>query len=160
MKAIEHRLGLWALWLLIATLAVTPLMKFAGLRLLQFRRALGVLAFFFVLVHVLVWLVLDVQILSQVWADILKRPYITIGMAAFVMMLPLAITSNNWSVRKLGAPRWRSLHKLTYPVAILGGVHFVMLVKGWQVEPLWYLGVIVMLIALRKLPKKARRQAT
>lgn len=158
-KAIEHRLGLWALWLLIATLAITPLMKFAGLRLLQFRRALGVLAFFYVLVHVLVWLVLDVQILSQVWADILKRPYITIGMAAFVMMLPLAITSNNWSVRKLGAPRWRSLHKLTYPVAILGGVHFVMLVKGWQVEPLWYLGVIVILIALRKLPKKARRQA-
>ena len=155
-KVIEHRMGLWALWLLIAGLAVTPLQRFVGLRLIRFRRAIGLVAFFFVLVHLLTWLVLDVQILSQVWADIVKRPYITIGMAAFLLMIPLAATSNDWSVRRLGR-RWRQLHRLTYAVAILGGVHFVMLAKGWQLEPLLYLGAIVGLVGLRLVPSRRNR---
>lgn len=147
-KAMEHALGERALQLLILGLAITPLRKHLGLNLLRFRRAIGVTAFFFVFAHLLVWLVLDVQLLDQIWADILKRPYITIGMTSFVLMLPLALTSNNWSVRKLG-PRWRKLHKVTYLACLLGGLHFVMLAKGFQLEPLIYMGTVVGLLALR-----------
>ncbi|MDE4191884.1 protein-methionine-sulfoxide reductase heme-binding subunit MsrQ [Phaeobacter gallaeciensis] len=156
-KALEHEYGELALKLLVAVLAVTPLRRYAGLNLMRFRRALGVLSFIYVLCHLLVWLLLDVQIPSQILADILKRPYITIGMAAFVLLLPLAVTSNNASVRRLG-PRWRILHRLTYPAVALGAVHYVMLVKGFQIEPLVYLAVILALLALR-LPV-VRRKAT
>lgn len=147
-KALEHALGEFALQLAIAGLAVTPLRRWAGVNLLKFRRAIGIMTFTYVFLHLLVWLVLDVQILGQIWADILKRPYITVGMAGFVLMLPLVMTSNNWSVRRLG-PRWRKLHRLTYPAVLLGGVHYLMLVKGFQIEPLAYLGVICLLLALR-----------
>src|SRR6056297_6078 len=149
-------MGLWALWLLIAGLAITPLQRFAGLRLIRFRRAVGLLAFFYVLVHLLTWLVLDVQILSQVWADILKRPYITIGMAGFVLMLPLAVTSNDGAVRRMGALAWQRLHRLTYAVCLLGAIHFAMLVKGWQLEPFLYLGAILGLLALRLVPRRRK----
>jgi sulfoxide reductase heme-binding subunit YedZ len=155
-KAMEHQMGEWALWLLIAGLCITPLRRFAGINLLRFRRAIGLLAFFYIVGHLLVWLVLDVQILSQIWRDILKRPYITIGMGAFVLLIPLAVTSNNFSIRKMGA-RWRQLHKLVYLAAVLGAVHFVMLVKGFQYEPLIYLGVVLALLALR-LPILSRRR--
>lgn len=148
-EALEHRYGELALQLIVAGLAVTPLRQWAGLNLMPFRRAIGVLAFFFVLAHFLVWAVLDVQRLSAIWADILERPYVTIGMAGFVMLIPLAVTSNNWSVRKLGGIAWRKLHRLVYPAALLGAVHYVWLAKGFQVEPLVYLGVIIGLIALR-----------
>ncbi|SEJ05672.1 sulfoxide reductase heme-binding subunit YedZ [Pseudooceanicola nitratireducens] len=155
-KAMEHQMGEWALWLLIAGLCITPLRRFARINLLRFRRAIGLLAFFYIVGHLLVWLVLDVQILSQIWRDILKRPYITIGMAAFVLLIPLAVTSNNFSIRQMGA-RWRQLHKLVYLAAVLGAVHFVMLVKGFQYEPLIYLGVVLALLALR-LPILSRRR--
>ncbi|MEQ8294700.1 MAG: protein-methionine-sulfoxide reductase heme-binding subunit MsrQ [Roseovarius sp.] len=147
-EAIEHAYGEAALYLLIAGLAVTPLRRFAKVNLLKFRRAIGLACFFFVTIHLLTWAVLDVQALDRVWADILKRPYITVGMAAFVLLLPLAVTSNNLSVRRLG-PKWRLLHKLAYPAAILGAVHYVMLVKGWQAKPLVMLSVILVLLALR-----------
>ena len=155
-KALEQELGRLSLQVLIAVLAVTPLRKHTGISLLKFRRALGLLVFFYVVVHLSVWLFLDVQIWSQIWADIVKRPYITIGMAGLLLMVPLAITSNNWSMRKLGAATWRKLHKLTYVVAVLGAVHFVMLRKGWQVEPLIYLTIIALLLATRyvRLPKR------
>ncbi|GAB5512270.1 MAG: protein-methionine-sulfoxide reductase heme-binding subunit MsrQ [Hyphomicrobiales bacterium] len=147
-KVMEHALGERALQLLILGLAITPLRKYIGLNLLKFRRAIGVTAFFYVFLHLLVWLVLDVQLLDQIWADILKRPYITIGMVGFVLLLPLAVTSNNWSVRRLG-PKWRKLHKLTYLACLLGGLHFVMLAKGFQLEPLLYLGTVIVLLLLR-----------
>lgn len=147
-KEIEHELGELALQALILGLAVTPLRRFVGLNLMKFRRAIGVLTFYYVSMHLLVWLVLDVQLIDQIWADIVKRPYITIGMAGFATLLPLAITSNNWSVRRLGST-WRRLHRLVYPAALLGGVHYVMLVKGFQVEPLIYLGVIIVLLVMR-----------
>lgn len=158
-KALEHELGEFALQLLIFGLAVTPLRKHVGVNLIKFRRAIGLMAFLYVFLHLLTWLVLDVQILSQIWADILKRPYITVGMAGFALLVPLALTSNNWSVRRLG-PRWRKLHKLTYAAVLLGGLHFVMLVKGFQLEPLIYLGVILGLLALRIEPGKLRRRFT
>ncbi len=147
-NVLERDLGEFALRLLIAGLAITPLFRFAKINLVKFRRALGIMAFVYVFAHLLVWLLLDVQIVSQIWADILKRPYITIGMVAFLLMIPLVATSNDWSVRRLG-PSWRTLHKLTYVVAILGAVHFVMLSKGFQLEPLIYLAVVISFVATR-----------
>ena len=152
-KALEREMGELGLKLLIASLLVTPLRRFAGINLLRFRRALGLIAFIYIALHLLVWLVLDVQIPSQIIADILKRPYVTVGMAGFALLVPLALTSNNWSIRKLGR-RWQKLHKLVYPAILLGAVHFVMLVKGWQVEPLVYLGLCILLVGLRYLPRR------
>lgn len=148
-KALEHAYGEAGLKLLVATLAVTPLRRHLGLNLLKFRRALGLSAFFYIAAHLLVWLVLDVQLLSQIWADIVKRPYITVGMAGFALLLPLALTSNNLAIRKLGAASWRRLHKVTYAAAILGAVHFVMLVKGFQLEPFAYLLAVLLLLGSR-----------
>ncbi|MFV1497677.1 protein-methionine-sulfoxide reductase heme-binding subunit MsrQ [Phaeobacter sp. JH20_02] len=147
-KALEHEYGKLALQLLVVTLAVTPLRRLLGLNLMRFRRAIGLLCFLYVSCHLMVWLLLDVQLLGQILADIVKRPYITIGMAAFVLMLPLALTSNNASVRRLRG-KWRSLHRLTYPAALFGALHYVMLVKGFQLEPLIYMGLILLLLALR-----------
>ena len=148
-EALEHRYGELALQLIVAGLAVTPLRQHLGLNLMPFRRAIGVLAFFYVLAHFLVWAVLDVQRLSAIWADILERPYVTIGMAGFLLLIPLAVTSNNRAVRKLGGLQWRKLHRLVYPAALLGAVHYVWLAKGFQIEPLVYLFTIVGLLALR-----------
>ena len=156
-ETLEHELGERGLQLLIVGLAITPMRRYLGLNLIKFRRAIGVMTFVYISLHLLVWLVLDVQILNEIWADILKRPYITIGMLGFVLMIPLAITSNNWSVRRLG-PKWRTLHKLVYGIAILGALHFVLLVKGFQIEPLIYMAVVLGLLALR-FPKKRQRVA-
>lgn len=156
-KALEHELGEIALQLLIIGLCISPLRRFFGVNLIRFRRTFGVLAFTYVVLHFCVWAVLDVQSFSRVWADIVKRPYITIGMAALVLMIPLAVTSNNRSVRALGAA-WRKLHVLTYPVAILAAVHFIWLSKGFQLEPLVYLAVILGLLSLR-VPSLLRKVA-
>lgn len=156
--ALEHLYGEIALQLLTAGLAVTPLRQWAGLNLMPFRRALGVLTFFFVLAHFLVWAVLDVQTVSAIWADIVERPYVTIGMVGFLLLIPLGLTSNNMSVRKMGAAAWRKLHKLVYPAALLGAVHYLWLAKGFQIEPLVYLAVILMLLGLRLVPTRPRRQ--
>ncbi|MBR9890293.1 protein-methionine-sulfoxide reductase heme-binding subunit MsrQ [bacterium] len=156
-KALEHELGEVALQLLIAGLCITPLRRHAGVNLLKFRRAVGLMAFFYVALHLLVWLLLDIQDPARIWADIVRRPYITVGMAGFLLLLPLALTSTNGAIRRLGK-RWRQLHRLVYAAALLGGLHFVMLAKGFQIEPLLYLGATVVLVALR-LPALQRRVA-
>jgi len=148
-KVMEHQMGLWGLQVLIASLCVTPVCRYLRINIIKFRRPLGLVAFFYILLHLLVWLFLDVQIWSEIWKDIVKRPYITIGMLGFVAMLPLALTSNDWSIRKMGAEAWRRLHKLTYLAVLAGGVHYIMLVKGWQSEPLVYFGLILALLTLR-----------
>lgn len=153
-KALERELGEVALQLVVLGLCITPLRRILGINLIRFRRAIGLLAFTYVGLHLLVWLVLDVQIPAQIWADIVKRPYVTVGFTAFVLMIPLAVTSNDRSLRRLG-PRWRQLHKLTYVVAVLGAVHFIWLSKGFQIEPLIYLAVILGLLGLRL---RARRR--
>ncbi len=159
-NALERALGETGLKLLIFGLAITPLRRFTGINLIRFRRAIGLTTFLYITAHLSVWLVLDLQSFARIWEDILKRPYITIGMVAFTLMIPLAVTSNNWSVRKLG-PAWRRLHKLAYPIAVLGGVHFVMVRKGIQIEPLIFLGVVLVLLVLRvKLRKPGNRVAT
>jgi len=157
-KALEHEIGELALKLLIVVLAITPLRNMSGVNLVKFRRALGLVAFFYVVLHLLVWLVLDVGVLSRIWADILKRPYITVGMAGFLLLIPAAVTSNNWSIRRLGPKRWKRVHQVTYAAAILGAVHFIMVQKVWEAEPLVYLVVIAALLSTR-LDWRAFRQA-
>lgn len=125
MKALEHALGLWALRFLIASLAITPLRQLTGINLIRYRRALGLLTFYYVVLHLLTYLVLDQGLdLSAILADILKRLYITIGMAGFVILVPLAITSNNLAIRRLGAQAWHRLHRWVYLVAIFRGAAF------------------------------------
>ena len=147
-KALEHKLGEFGLQLLIFGLFITPLRRYFSLNLLRFRRAIGVMTYYYITLHLLVWLILDVQVPSAILQDIVKRPYITIGMLAFVGMTPLAFTSNSYAVRKLGQS-WRKLHRLVYVIAVLGAVHFIMLVKGLQFELIIYLGIILTLLALR-----------
>jgi sulfoxide reductase heme-binding subunit YedZ len=157
-NALEREMGEITLQLLIIGLAITPARKYLGLNLLKFRRAIGVMAFVYVVVHLGIWVLLDMSLRwEQMWGDIWKRPYITIGMVAFLAMIPLAVTSNNWSVRKLGAASWRKIHKLVYPIAVLGAVHFIMVQKVWEVEPLMYLTVILALLALRYIPSRKAR---
>ena len=127
-NALEREYGEIGLKLMILGLLVTPLRKWTGVNLMKFRRAIGVTAFFFVLAHFLVFAILDVQSFGRVWTEIVKRPYVTVGMVSFLMLLPLAVTSNNRSVKRLGAASWRQLHKLTYPAAVLGAVHFLSLI--------------------------------
>lgn len=149
-KTIEHWLGELALQFFIATMAITVLRDRFRLKLIKFRRPLGLLTFFYVCLHFSVWLVLDLQFFwSDIWKDISKRPYITIGMVALLIMIPMALTSNNAAIKKLGPMRWQFVHKLAYPAVLLGGIHYVMMQRLWEVEALIYLGVIIVLLALR-----------
>lgn len=149
-RMIEHWLGELALQFFIATMLISILRDHFRLKLIKFRRALGLLTFFYVVLHLGIWLGLDIQFRwAEIWSDILKRPYVTIGMVAFLLLIPLAITSNNAMIRRLGPAGWQRLHKLAYPAILLGGVHYVMVQKVWETEPLLYLVVIVSLLALR-----------
>lgn len=148
-EVLEHELGVIALQFLIATLLVTPLRRYAGLNLLRFRRAFGLLGFTYVCLHLLTWLALDMSFLwAQIAGDIVERPYITIGMAAFLMLVPLAATSTRSAIRRMG-PRWHRLHRLSYLAVVLGGLHFVMQEKVWSVQSLVYLGLAIGVVALR-----------
>lgn len=149
-KRIEHALGLWGLQMMVAGLCVTPLRRWAGVNLLRFRRAIGLIAFAYVSLHLATWVFLDLQLRwSEIWADIVKRPYITMGMAGFALMVPLALTSNAASIRRLGASVWQKLHRLTYLAALAGGIHYIWLVKSWPLEPILYLGAILALLGVR-----------
>ncbi|MGO4625056.1 protein-methionine-sulfoxide reductase heme-binding subunit MsrQ [Ensifer sp. 2YAB10] len=152
-KEFEHLLGLWALRYLVATLAITPIRDLFGINWLRYRRALGLLAFYYVLMHFLAYMLLD-QVLNvpAILADIARRPFITIGMAAFVMLIPLALTSNNWSIRKLGT-RWNTLHRLAYLIAAAGALHFSMSVKVVGPEQMLYLGLVTVLLVWRLVRK-------
>lgn len=150
-KEFEHLLGVWALRFLLATLAVTPLRDIAGVSLLRYRRALGLLAFWYVLMHFLTYAVLDWRLnFAEIGTDIAKRPFITIGMACLVLLLPLALTSNDWSIRRLGA-RWNRLHRLAYAIVLGGALHYVMAVRVVTLEPALYLLLAVLLVAYRPL---------
>jgi sulfoxide reductase heme-binding subunit YedZ len=157
-RTLERSLGLLALQVLIATLLVTPLRRWAGVNLIRHRRALGLLVFFYVLLHFLTWAVLDMGLYwQQALSDIVKRPWITVGMVGLIALVPLAVTSNNYWVRRLGAARWQRLHKLTYVVALAGVLHFLWLVKTWWFQPAVYAAVILALLALRVAPKRQAR---
>ncbi len=150
-KEFEHLLGLWALRFLIATLAVTPLRDLSGINLLRYRRALGLLAFWYALMHFTTYMVLDQFLnVAAIVEDITRRPFITIGMAGLLMLVPLALTSNNWSIRKLGS-RWGKLHRLVYVAAAAGALHYAMSVKIVGPQQWIYIAIIALLLAWRPL---------
>ena len=154
-RALEHALGLWGLRLLLIGLAITPIREIFGLNLVRFRRVVGLAAFTTIALHLLSWAWLDVAFdPATMWKDISRRPYITIGMAAFILLIPLAVTSTNAMIRRLGPKAWNRLHKLVYLIAILGGLHFLLLKKTIQAEPLIYLGLAVILIGWRLVPRR------
>ncbi|KGF68695.1 sulfite oxidase [Hoeflea sp. BAL378] len=148
-KVFEHLLGEWALRFLILTLMISPLRDLAGINWLRYRRALGLLAFWYVVLHFSANMILDKRLAFDVIVeDITKRWFITIGMAALVMLIPLALTSNAWSIRRLGS-RWTLLHRLIYPIAALGALHFCLSVKVIGPEQLVYAGLVILLIGWR-----------
>jgi len=159
-KTLERTLGLWALRFLIVTLAITPLRRLGGPNLIRYRRAFGLIAFYYAALHVTVYTVLDQGLdLAAIWADIVKRPYITIGMLAFTILIPLAITSNSPMIRRLGGSAWQRLHRLVYVAAGAAVVHFIMLVKSWSPELALYAVVTVALLAGRLLLRRRRATA-
>lgn len=164
-RAFEHLLGLWAFRFLCLGLAVTPLRDLSGINLIAYRRALGLLAFYYVLAHFAVYLTLDRGlILSSIAGDILKRPYIMLGMAGLLMLIPLALTSNQWSIRRLG-PRWNKLHKLTYPILLAAILHYALSLKVIDPEAAFYIAVTILLLGYRLVRpkimerKRAKRMA-
>ena len=148
-RAFEHMLGLWALRFLCLGLLVTPVRDLLGVNLISYRRALGLLAFYYVLAHFTVYLTLDRGLIfSSILGDIAKRPYIMLGMAALLMLIPLALTSNRWSIRKLGN-RWNTLHKLVYAIAAAAVLHYALSLKAVTAEPAFYIAVVTTLLGYR-----------
>jgi sulfoxide reductase heme-binding subunit YedZ len=145
-----HRCGKTSLNLLLITLLVTPVRNLLGLpHLLRLRRMLGLFAFFYAVLHFTVYIVLEQELdLASLPADIVKRPYITVGFLALVLLIPLAVTSTNKMMRRLGR-RWQKLHRLIYPIAALGVLHFLWQVKQDIREPLLYAGMLAVLLGYR-----------
>ena len=150
-ETITHTTGEWGLRFLVATLALTPIRLVSGWNVvLRFRRMLGLFAFFYAFMHLSTYLVLDqFFVWEDIVEDILKRPYITLGMGGFLCMLPLALTSTRGAITRLGGRRWRQLHRLSYVAGVLGVVHFLWLVKADHREPLIYLGLLLLLFLIR-----------
>lgn len=156
-RTLERSLGETGLQLIVAGLLVTPLRRLLGVNLIRYRRAIGVMAFAYVALHLTVWVSLDLTFRwAEIGTDLLKRPYIIVGMIGFLALLPLAVTSNNLSVRKLGPVAWKRLHRLTYVAALAGAVHYLMLVKAWPLEPILYAVAVAALLALRLWWARAR----
>lgn len=156
-KAIEHRLGELGLQFLLVSLAITPLRRL-GLNLIRFRRALGLLAFFYVSLHLVAWVWLDMGLRwAEMAADLMKRPYVILGMVGFLALVPLALTSTNAAIRRLGPVAWGRLHRLAYVAILTGVLHLVLLSKVWTVEVLVYAGLALALLALRLVPRAPRR---
>jgi sulfoxide reductase heme-binding subunit YedZ len=145
-----HRCGIWGLNFLLITLAITPLRKLTGwVWLLRLRRMLGLFAFFYICLHFLVYAGLDQRFnLQAIVEDVIERPYITLGMTGLLLLIPLAITSTNAMMRRLGR-RWQKLHRLVYVIAILGVWHFYWQVKLDITEPLIYIGILALLLGFR-----------
>ena len=150
-ETITHTTGEWTLRLLLATLAITPLRHVTGwVWLTRLRRMTGLFAFFYLMLHFATYAVLDASLnLAYVVEDVADRLYITAGFAAFVMLVPLAATSTNAMVRRLGPLRWRRLHRLVYAAGICGVLHYLWLVKADLREPLVYAGILAILLAAR-----------
>jgi len=159
-KELEHEAGKTALNLLLLTLAVTPVRELTSQpQLLRLRRMLGLFVFFYVVLHFTIYLVLDLELnFRTLGADIAKRPYITIGFTALLLLIPLAATSTNGMMRRLGR-RWQTLHRLVYVIAVLGVWHFYWQVKRDVREPLLYAGILAILLGYRVLRAIARRRA-
>ncbi|MCF8178311.1 MAG: sulfoxide reductase heme-binding subunit YedZ [Sulfuritalea sp.] len=150
-EAVTRGMGTWALNFLLITLAVTPLRKFSGwVWLIRLRRMLGLFVFFYAALHLGTYLWFD-QFFDwmEIAKDILKRPFITVGMICFVLLVPLAATSNAFAIRKLGGRRWQGLHRSIYLIGLLAVLHYFWMVKADISQPLLYAGILAVLLGLR-----------
>ena len=150
-EAIIRYLGDWALRFLLIALAVTPLRILTGWNIVgRLRRMLGLYAFAYVILHLTGYVVIDYFFdWATIWKDIVKRTYITVGMAALLMLLPLAITSTDGMVRRLGGAKWRKLHMLVYPAGIAGVIHYFLMIKAGYQQPLLYAVILTVLFGIR-----------
>ncbi len=154
-ERLTHETGQWTLRFLLLTLSMTPLRQWTGLAAwIRFRRLLGLYTFFYLACHFMIWFIADHSLdVIAMGEDIIKRPYITLGFSALLLMLPLAITSNQAMIRRLGK-KWKSLHQLVYLILSLGVLHFIWLVKADYLEPTIYAIIAVVLLLHRAGPMK------
>jgi sulfoxide reductase heme-binding subunit YedZ len=147
----QHATGDWTLRFLIFTLSITPLRQLLKVpELIRFRRMLGLFAFFYACLHFLTYLGPDQSFdLAAIWKDVAKRPFITVGFAAFVLLIPLALTSTAGWIRRLGGRRWQLLHRAIYISAICGVIHYYWLVKSAVLRPLTYAAIVAVLLLWR-----------
>ena len=158
-KEAEHFTGRWVLRFLMVTLAVTPIRQTLGWNWLQrYRRMFGLFAFAYATLHLSIYFFLDLELVwGDLWADIVKRPYITIGMAAFLLLVPLAATSTARMVKRFGGKRWARLHRAVYVVVVLGTIHFWMAVKRDITLPLVFALIFAVLLGYRLVKWRRRR---
>jgi len=156
---ITHATGDWTLRFLVITLCITPFRKILHLpELIRFRRLLGLFAFFYACLHFTTYIWLDKFFdLSEMWKDIAKRKYITVGFTAFLLLIPLAVTSTAASIRRLGGKRWQRLHRLVYFSAALGVIHYYWLVKSAVIRPLTYGAIVAALLLWRLFSSLAKK---
>jgi len=151
------------LQLIILTLLISPIRRWTGVSLLKYRRAIGLVSFYYICGHMLVWIAIDQGWnVNTIIEEIIKRPFITVGMFGFWTMFPLAVTSNNYSIRKLGALMWNKIHRLVYLAGAAGVIHYLLVVKAWPMEPIVYTVIVAVLLAIRlwwKINKKKKKPA-
>jgi sulfoxide reductase heme-binding subunit YedZ len=159
-ETVTHFTGDCTLTFLLITLAITPLRKLTRQYwMISLRRMFGLFAFFYGTLHLLTWAVADKGLdIHDMLADIAKRRFITAGMTAFALMIPLALTSTKWSIRKLGGKRWQTLHRLIYFSAAIGVIHYIWLVKADLKKPLEYAAVLAVLLLYRLMAWMASRR--
>jgi sulfoxide reductase heme-binding subunit YedZ len=160
-ETITNSTGIWTLRLIVATIAITPLRWLTKWNpIIQLRRMIGLFAFFYGTIHFSIYFVLDRSLMFDgLWEDIVLRPYITVGFLAFVLMIPLALTSTKGWIRRLGGRRWNLLHRLVYVTAMLGVVHYLWKVKLDVTNPLYYAAIVAVLLGVRAFRWVAKRQA-
>ena len=157
-RTYQHKVGEFGLKLIIIGLFITPLRDLFNINFFKFRRCIGLMAFLYVCLHFLSYLVLDQSLnFNEVWKDIVKRPYITFGMISAGIMLFLSLTSNNLSVKILGPIYWKRLHQLVYLVSLGAVTHFLLLTKAWQIEPMIYFIILIGLLGYRALKAYQKR---
>ena len=161
-KVLERELGEIGLQLLIVSLLISPLMQLTRINLCRFRRMIGLMAFWYICLHFATWIFLDMGMMwDQIAKDLTKRPYIIVGFAAFLLLVPVAITSNDLSVRRLTTVAWRGVHKLVFPASLLAAAHYIWLVKAWPPEPIIYGAVVLALCLWRPIYRRYKgRQKT
>jgi sulfoxide reductase heme-binding subunit YedZ len=160
-ETLTHETGRWGLRLLLLTLAVTPLRRLTGWgELARLRRMLGLFAFLYMALHFITYAWLDQGwVVADILEDVAKRPYVTVGFAALLLLVPLAATSTDGMIRRLGGRRWKRLHQLVYVAAVAGCFHYLWLVKADTRDPLMYFGLLTLLLAARH-PALHRRART
>ena len=160
-ETITNTTGIWTLRLLTITVAITPVRWLTRWNpIITYRRMIGLFAFFYGTIHFSIYFVLDRSLMFDgLWEDIVKRPYITVGFTAFVLMIPLAVTSTKGWIRRLGGRRWNLLHKLVYVSASLGVIHYWWKVKLDVTDPMIYAGIVAALLGARVVRWLARRQS-